>query len=358
MPGLVSKRSLAFDVLERRGKGPGPRGVGDARWTRQRTLDKAVARHEKAEMHLQGLDLNLLIALDALLSERNVTRAAERIHISQPGMSAALLKLRQHFSDELLERIGRNMELTARGRALADPVKTILSQIRDLNDQSNAFDPRVARRVFRISATTYCCELLATPLISRLRETSPLVSAQFEELSADTADRIIEGQIDFAITISARLIDKMQAYDEFLRSEKLFTDDFVVVMSKDNAHAGATISFDELCDMGYIETRFGGVITGISEQLWRQQPKQPRTCGWLPNFQLTLDTVGQTDMTAILPSLLVTLHGERSNVRSLPVPFEMPILEERLYWHRRNDTDPGHRWMGRQLDEIVQTLTL
>jgi LysR family transcriptional regulator, nod-box dependent transcriptional activator len=307
-------------------------------------------------MHLQGLDLNLLIALDALLTERNVTRAAERIHISQSGMSAALDKLRHHFSDPLLERIGRNMELTARGRALADPVKTILSQIRELSDPSNTFDPAVARRVFRISATTYGCELLATPLISRLRQAAPLISVQFEELSADTADRILDGQIDFAVTISARLLDKLQTHGEFLRSEKLFTDRFVVAISKDNPYAEGTISFDRLCEMGYIETRFGGVIAGVSEQLWRQQPKQPHICGWLPNFQLTLHTVGRTDMAAILPSLLVVLQGERYNVRALPVPFEMPMLEERLYWHRRNDTDPGHRWMTQELEQVVKDL--
>lgn len=308
-------------------------------------------------MHLQGLDLNLLIALDALLTERNVTRAAERIHISQPGMSSALYKLRQHFSDQLLERVGRTMELTPRGRTLADPVKTILAQIRELSDQSSRFDPAVARRIFRISATTYCCELLATPLISLLRETSPLVSVQFEELSADTADRILDGQIDFAITISARLLDKMQTHGEFMRSQKLFTDHFVIALSKNNPYAEDTISFDRLCEMGYIETRFGGVIAGVSEQLWRQQPKQPHICGWLPNFQLTLDTVGHTDMAAILPSLLVTLHGERCNARSLPVPFEMPILEERLYWHRRNDGDPGHRWMAQTLEQVVRAVT-
>jgi LysR family transcriptional regulator, nod-box dependent transcriptional activator len=307
-------------------------------------------------MHLQGLDLNLLIALNALLTERNVTRAAERIHISQSGMSAALDKLRHHFSDPLLERIGRNMELTARGRALADPVKTILSQIRELSDPSNTFDPAVARRVFRISATTYGCELLATPLISRLRQAAPLISVQFEELSADTADRILDGQIDFAVTISARLLDKLQTHGEFLRSEKLFTDRFVVALSKDNPYAEGTISFDRLCEMGYIETRFGGVIAGVSEQLWRQQPKQPHICGWLPNFQLTLHTVGRTDMAAILPSLLVVLQGERYNVRALPVPFEMPMLEERLYWHRRNDTDPGHRWMTQELEQVVKDL--
>lgn len=309
-------------------------------------------------MHLQGLDLNLLIALDALLTERNVTRAAERIHISQPGMSAALQKLRHHFSDQLLERIGRNMELTARGRALAEPVKSILSQVRDLSDQSSRFDPAVARRVFRISATTYGCELLATPLISALRERAPLVSVQFEELTADTAERILDGQVDFAITISARLLDKMESHDEHFHSEKLFTDNFVVAVAKDNTHVNDAITFDELCEMGYIETRFGGTIAGISEQLWRQQPKQPRISGWLPNFQLTLDTIGQTDMATILPQLLVMLQGDRYNVRSLPVPFEMPILEERLYWHKRNGNDPGHRWMTETLREIVDNLLI
>ena len=129
---------------------------------------------------------------------------------------------------------------------------------------------------------------------------------------------------------------------EVLRSKKLFTDQFVVAIAKNHVHVEDTISFDKLCDMRYVETRFGGVIAGVSEQLWQQQPKQPHTCAWLPNFQLTLDTVGQTDMATILPSLLVRLQGERYKVRSLPVPFDMPVLEERLYWHRRNDNDAGH----------------
>jgi len=309
-------------------------------------------------MRLQRLDLNLLVALDALLTERNVTRAAERIHISQPGMSAALRKLRQHFDDPLLERIGRNLELTAKGRALAAPVKSILSQVGELGDQSADFDASSARRVFRISATTYGCEILATPLICRLREVAPLISVQFEELSADTADRILDGQIDFAVTISARLLDKMQAYEDSMRSEKLFTDGFVVAISKDSAHTADTITFDELCGMGYLETRFGGSIAGISEQLWRQQSRQPHTCGWLPNFHLTLNTVGRTNMVAILPSLLMAMQGDRHNARAMPVPFEMPVLEERLYWHRRNDGDPGHVWMKQTLQDVAGTLKL
>jgi DNA-binding transcriptional LysR family regulator len=213
------------------------------------------------------------------------------------------------------------------------------------------------RRTFRIGATTYCCELFAPALMSLLRATAPMISVHFEELSTDTVDRLLDGQNDFAITISARLIDKLGSSADVLDSRRLFTDHFVVAMAKDHPHTGDTISFDELCALGYIETRFGGVIAGISEQLLRQQPRQPHICGWLPNFQLTLDAVGQTDMVTILPSLLIGTKGDRLNVRSLPVPFEMPMMEERLYWHRRNDNDPGHRWMAQTLATVVRTVT-
>jgi len=304
-------------------------------------------------MHLRGLDLNLLVALDALLTERNVTRAAERLHISQSGMSEALRKLRHHFNDRLLERVGRDLELTAKGRTFADPVKTILARIVQLGDRSTDFDPAVQRRLFRVSATTYGCEIMAVPLLSRLRQVAPLVSVEFEELSAHTADRIVDGQVDFSITISARLIKGMQVHEEFLQSETLFTDDFVVAISKDNPFTGDVISADELCDMAYVETRFGGMIAGVAEQLWRQQPRQPRVCAWLPNFHLTLDTVGRTGMAAILPSLMVVTHGNRHNVRALAVPLAMPMLEERLYWHRRNDSDPGHSWMQGMIRKIA-----
>ena len=304
-------------------------------------------------MHLRGLDLNLLVALDALLTDRNVTRAAERIHISQPGMSTALRKLRHHFADQLLERIGRNLELTTKGRSLVDPVKTILLEIVELSDRSASFNPFVQRRVFRVSATTYGCEIVATSLLSRLRKVAPSVTVEFEELAADTADRIVDGRVDFAITISARLLEKMQAYEDLMRSEKLFTDEFVVAISKDNPFREEVIASDQLCDMDYVETRFGGVITGIVEQFWRQQLRQPRICAWLPNFHLTLDTVGRTNMATILPSLMVAAQGDRYNVRALPVPFEMPTLEERLYWHKRNEGDPGHRWMRAMIQEAA-----
>jgi DNA-binding transcriptional LysR family regulator len=308
-------------------------------------------------MHLQGLDLNLLIALDALLMESSVTAAADRIHISQPGMSVALQKLRYHFGDPLLQRVGRNLELTARARTLIEPVKDILARVRLLNDYSNTFDPAQASRIFRISATTYCCELLAGPLILHLKDIDSKINVHFEEMLTDSIDRVLDGRLDFAIMISAGLLDQRKNH-HLIESLKLFTDHFVVAISTDHPHVGDTISFDELCDLEYIETTFGGAKSGmgISEQLWSQQPRQPRIWGWLPNFHLTLNAVSHTRMATILPSFLSDLNSNRYNVRSLPVPFEMPILEERLYWHKRNTDDAGHRWMAQTLQRIMASL--
>lgn len=309
-------------------------------------------------MHLQGLDLNLLIALDAVLSEKNVTRAAERIHISQPGMSAALQKLRIYFDDPLLERIGRKMELTYRAKALADPVKRILQQILDLSDEARSFDPAQANRVFRFAATTYGSEILATPLLRKLRTVAPNVSVHFEDLSTDTVPRISDGEIDFAVTITARIIEDFEGLDRFLHSKKLFLDEFVIAIARDNPYSGDAISIDRLCRMPYIETRFAGYFAGVSEQIWRQQPKRPHICGWFPNFQLALDAVEQTDMVTILPSLLVSLKGRSETIRTLPVPFDMPVLDERLFWHNRNDGDPGHQWMAGLVQEVVGDLMI
>ncbi|QEH79089.1 LysR family transcriptional regulator [Sphingomonas sp. C8-2] len=305
-------------------------------------------------MHLRGLDLNLLIALDALFTEKNVTRAAERINISQPGMSAALQKLRWHFSDPLLERVGRRMELTVRGRALADPVREILIKVRDLTDKPEEFDPATARRVFRICATTFCSDILAAPLLRRIEKIAPNISVLFEDLSTSTVQRLVDGQLDFAITVSARILSDEANLDSSLSSLDLFKDEFVLAVSRQNSRIGDAVTFDELCELPYIETRFGNVIASISEQMWRQQPKQPHIRAWLSNFQLTLDTVSHTDMVAIVPLQLVQLHGDRYNVRTLSVPMEMPTIEERLFWHQRNDQDPGHAWFKGLLQETVQ----
>jgi LysR family nod box-dependent transcriptional activator len=306
-------------------------------------------------VHLGGLDLNLLLALDALLSEKNVTRAAERMNISQPGMSAALQKLRWHFSDPLLEKVGRRLELTPRARTLAQPVKNILFEIRTLTNGAEDFDPAKAQRIFRVCASTYCSDLLAIPVIRYLGKVAPQVSVQFDDLFSDTFARLVDGQIDIAIAIPQRLLMEPVNLNGPLSSADLFSDRLVLAVANDNSAVGNTISFDELCELPYVETRFAGQTVSISEQALRRQPKQPRVRAWFPNFQLTLDAVAQTGVIATAPEKLIAMRGAQ-RVRTLPLPFEVPDFEEHVYWHPRNDHDSGHRWFRAVLQSAAQEL--
>lgn len=308
-------------------------------------------------MHFKGLDLNLLIALDALLSEKNVTRAAERMNISQPGMSAALQKLRWHFSDQLLERVGRRLEPTALGRSLLVPVKDILRNIGELTREAKVFEPSEARRVFRVCATTFCSDLLAVAIISHLEKAAPLISIQFDDLGPDSFSRIADGNADLAISIAQQSIMDPTGQGEPLNWIDYFSDELVLVVAVANTIVGDSCTLDELCAMPYLETRFGNQLPTVGEQAWRRQRRQPRVRAWFPNFQLTLDAVAGTEMIAMVPSRLVAMHGG-SRVRILPVPFEVPPLNERIFWHPRNETDPGHRWFRTMLQFIATDIGL
>ncbi|WP_176594188.1 LysR substrate-binding domain-containing protein [Sphingobium sp. EM0848] len=304
-------------------------------------------------MHLKGLDLNLLIALDALLSEHNVTRAAERVHISQPGMSAALQKLRWHFKDELLERIGRKLELTPRARALVDPVRDVLHRARALTAADQDFDPSTAERLFRLGGSSLCSELLALPLAQRLMREAPGIRFQFDDLLADTLTRLFEGGLDCAITVTQMLALDPTCLDRSFSERPLFTDRLVIAVAKDNPLVEESLSYEQFCSLPYIETRFGSHSTSIAEQILRRQSRRPVTRFWFPSFHQSLNAVAQTDMITIAPSLLVERYGQTLPLRSMEAPLELPSLPERLFWHPRNDFDPGHRWFRDLVTQVT-----
>jgi LysR family transcriptional regulator, nod-box dependent transcriptional activator len=304
-------------------------------------------------VHFKGLDLNLLIALDALLAERNVTRAAERIHISQPGMSAALQKLRWYFKDELLERIGRRLEPTPRARELMDAVRQILDQVKALGEPEKAFDPRKEKRIFRLGCSTFCSEIIALPLALRLAAVAPGISVQFNDILPDTLTRLLDGGIDVTVTVGQRLTLDPALVDRPLRDRPLFSDYMVLVAARRNRALEGTLDYDQLCKLPYVETRFGGDLDSMPEQTLRQQNRRPKTQLWLPNFQQALAVVAASDMVTIAPSLLARRYADTLNLRILDVPFHIPVLEERLFWHPRHDGDLGHCWFRDVLTEVV-----
>ena len=151
-------------------------------------------------MHFQKLDLNLLVALDALIEERSVSRAADRLHLSQSAMSSALSRLREYFGDELLAPVGRRMEPTALALNLAPQIREILQRIRVTLHTRPSFEPATAERRFRIMTSDYLIEVLLADVIRTLAQIAPGIQMQILPSNAASFALFLAGDIDLIIT--------------------------------------------------------------------------------------------------------------------------------------------------------------
>jgi len=304
--------------------------------------------------HLTGMDLNLLVSLDALLTEKSVTRAATRMSVSQPAMSAALHKLRWHLSDPLLERVGRQLELTPRAKELALPVKNVLLEMWSVLNHEQRFDPAVATRTFRLAMSSYCVQIFGVPVIEQLRRVAPNVRCHFDEITADVFGRLQNGVIDFCVTLGERaLLDPNDSAAD-LSDEHLFFDRFMLVSAADNATVDDEIHYDAFCRLAFVETRFGGSLTGIVERALRWQSHRPTTCIIVPNATLALSMVSKTSLVTIAPTMLVAAFANIWRLKVTRAPLEMPLVDETLYWHPRNDADPVHLWFRNFLGSVAR----
>lgn len=307
-------------------------------------------------MHFEGLDLNLLVALDALLSERNVTRAAERLHVSQPAMSAALQKLRVHLSDPLLGRVGRQLELTPRAQALAGPVKELLFQVRSVLRTEVNFDPSTADRRFTLVMSSYCAEIFGVPLVKYLARVAPNISCQLDDLSSDALSRVYDGQADICVTLpQGALFDPVYSSGEMCE-QLLFRDHFVLVGAEANSALGQQLDYGNFCRLRYVETRFGGKIVSNVEQLLHRQAERPDIQGWTPSFLHAMAITSGTDMVTIVPSRLAERHAGSLGLRILPAPLPLIDLEEVAFWHPRTELDPGHQWLRSVMLHVAANL--
>ena len=174
-------------------------------------------------MQLNRFDLNLLIALDALLREKNVTRAAERVFVSQPAMSAALHKLREYFNDPLLVRVGREMELTSRGESLVEPVREALLRIQMMLGTQPTFDPKTARRDFTVIMSEEAVPGVLPPLLRTLASEAPELDVHIEMVSPTALSRLEYGEADLCLCLESLHMFDLRAYPDNIRSMPLRT---------------------------------------------------------------------------------------------------------------------------------------
>jgi len=293
------------------------------------------------------LDLNLLRALDALLDERNVTRAAQRLSLTQPAVSAMLTRLRESFGDPLFVRSQRGIVPTERALQLAAPLKQVLSEI-DQMLQPQAFAPAEAEMTLTLASTDYALRAVVVPYLARLRETAPgvravIVPVQHERLQA----QLESGDVDLAlITPETTPAD--------LHARRLFDERYVCVMRADHPAAQRRLTLERFCALDHALVSYeGGSLSGVTDEALARVGRTRRVTVSVNSFLVLPDILLTSDLIAVVPSRLV------KNAPGLAVvepPLAIPGFTKTLAWHERTHRSPGHQWARALLFETCEGL--
>jgi LysR family transcriptional regulator, nod-box dependent transcriptional activator len=296
-------------------------------------------------MQLNRFDLNLLIALDALLHEKNVTRAAERVFVSQPAMSAALQKLREYFNDQLLVRVGRDMELTPRGLSLVEPVREALLRIQATLGTQPSFDPSTVKRTFTLIVSAEAVLRVMPQVFRRLAKEAPGITLHIEHFSETTLSRLEYGDADLYLGLNSLRLFGLRAFPETLRMFDLRAVRWVVVVSKDHPSVEDTITEAQYLALPHVFGWPSGHTLPLEEMVRRLTNADIDVRATTPGLLEIPFLLEGTECVATLPEHLAQTLAKVAPIKVLPLPFATPETREVVIWHKRNEPDPGHAWM-------------
>jgi LysR family transcriptional regulator, nod-box dependent transcriptional activator len=302
-------------------------------------------------VNLAGVDLNLLVTLDALLAERSVTRAATRIGLSQPGMSNALARLRKLFDDPLLVREGLNLVPTPRALALAAPVREALALIQGAMDDRSTFDPATGHCNVTVSCSDYSILMLIGPLVRRLAAEAPGVTIQAVPRDSEPARLLRDGEVDLVIEPSEIMPGVA------LPASRLFEDRWLCCVSAGNSRVGETIDIDTFLGLGHVVYSMGrGKPISLVDQYLTRSGLPRRIEFTLESFLLTPALLQGTDLITLVLARAGGHLKRTADVRFLEPPLALPPITETLFWHPRHTADPAHAWIRARIGEIAADL--
>jgi DNA-binding transcriptional LysR family regulator len=290
-----------------------------------------------AEMNLATLDLNLVVALRALLEERGVTRAARRVGLSQPAMSAALARLRRHFDDELLARVGGAYELTPLGAALLERTGTACDLLERVFSSQAEFDPANDRREFTLLGTDYGAAVFGPHLAQVLHREAPGVRLTFQHATSAVVD-----DTGSALSTVDGLLMPHGIIDGFPAVE-LFQDRWVCVTAPDNPEVGEALTISDLGRLPWVV--YQRPYDAPAARQLSMIGISPRVEVSVQSFQLIAHFLAGTQRVALLQERLANLVAGLAPIRILPCPFAAVPVQEALWWHPLHTRDAAHIWL-------------
>ncbi|MEU9449053.1 LysR family transcriptional regulator [Streptomyces sp. NPDC048277] len=300
-------------------------------------------------MNLSRLDLNLVVALRALLEERNVTRAGERIGLSQPAMSAALARLRRHFDDELLARTGNAYELTPLGASLRDRSATACDLLERVFSSQPDFDPAAETREFTLLGSDYGTAVFGAALARAMHREAPGIRLTFRHLQPNVEENTatILSTID-GLLLPHGIIDGFPAVD-------LHQDRWLCMVADDNPEVGNALTLDHLAELPWAV--YQRPYDAPAARQLSMLGISPHVEVSVQTFQLLPFMVEGTRRVAMIQERLARKVVRSAAVRVLPCPFEAVPVQEAMWWHPVHAQDAAHIWLRKKAAEVGASLT-
>jgi LysR family transcriptional regulator, mexEF-oprN operon transcriptional activator len=302
--------------------------------------------------NLARLDLNLLVAFDALLTERSVTRAAARIGLGQSAMSHNLARLRTLFGDELLTRGADGMRPTPRALALADPVRVTLSQIQAAVLQREAFEPATADRVFKIGLADSIEVAVIPGLVARLRQAAPGVGLRLRSINGiSVLEELDAGTLDLGIGV----FDQGQTHH---KRRPLYTDSFLCLFNPAQLNLSPPISLEDYLRVPHVLTSLTEDTHGAVDEALAKRKLRRVIALTTPGFLAVPFVVRRAPVITTMPSKLARYFAEAFGLATSPAPIELPTFTISLLWHASFDQDPGHLWLRQTVSGLASEVGL
>ncbi len=298
-------------------------------------------------MNLRRLDLNLLVIFDALIIERNVTRAARRVGISQPAFSNALSRLRHYLKDELFIRGPDGMRPTSRALELAPELHQALVQIETMLDPSS-FDPATAERTFSIDANDYIVTTSIAPLMQRLARSAPGIDVRILPPAGRALERLEAREVEFAVGAFGDIPDRYGV-------EILDDNAFVCMMRPDHPLARGKLDIARYATAKHLLITPRGDASGFADEVLARQGLRRRIALTVNQFTVAPAIVANSDLIVTLPKRIADLYAPLFGLKMRCSPVPVPEMYSRieLIWHKRLGLHPALAWFREVLKEVI-----
>lgn len=292
-------------------------------------------------------ELQLLYIFDAIMTERSVTRAADRLAMTQPAVSNAISRMRQIWNDPLFVRKGRNIEPTSYALSLWDQVGNPMYALTNAVSATQ-FDPASSKRKFRIAATDVIVEMIWRPLIELLEREAPGVDLHAVPYTPDGShDDLREAHIDLAVGV-------LTQHDHSLRSTWLFEGGYFLAMREDHPLAGRPITMEEFLSARHLLVSMSGEAHGFVDSYLDQKGQSRRIATTVNHFSIVPQILRETNLIAAVPELISQDCGFVNGLWMGELPFEIDPTSLYLIWHARHDRDPGIIWMRELIERLLR----